>query len=64
MTERVDLAVVGAGISGLAAAWEAHRRGARVVVADAARVAGGKLRTCVLAGARVDEAADAPSSSG
>lgn len=59
MTERVDLAVVGAGISGLAAAWEAHRRGARVVVADAAPVAGGKLRTGRLAGAPVDEAADA-----
>jgi protoporphyrinogen/coproporphyrinogen III oxidase len=59
VTERVDLAVVGAGISGLAAAWEAHRRGARVIVADAAPIAGGKLRTAPLAGAPVDEAADA-----
>ncbi|HET6948864.1 MAG TPA: protoporphyrinogen oxidase [Acidimicrobiales bacterium] len=59
MAEHVDLAVVGAGISGLAAAWEGHRRGARVVVVDASPGAGGKLRTATLAGAPVDEAADA-----
>lgn len=59
MTERVDLAVVGAGISGLAAAWEARRQGARVIVLDAAPVAGGKLRTSRFAGVPLDEAADA-----
>jgi protoporphyrinogen/coproporphyrinogen III oxidase len=61
MTERVDLAVVGGGISGLAAAWEARQRGARVVVLEAGKRAGGKLQTSALAGSRVDldEAADA-----
>jgi oxygen-dependent protoporphyrinogen oxidase len=59
VTERVDLAVVGAGISGLAAAWEAQRRGATVVVVDAADRPGGKLRTSPLAGVALDESADA-----
>jgi len=59
MTERADLAVVGAGISGLAAAWEARRQGARVVVLDAAPRPGGKLQTSAFAGAALDEAADA-----
>lgn len=55
----VDLAVVGGGISGLAAAWEARRQGARVVVLEADAGAGGKLQTSPLAGVAVDEAADA-----
>lgn len=59
MTERVDLAVVGAGISGLAAAWEGRRAGARVAVLDAAPSPGGKLRTSPFAGVALDEAADA-----
>lgn len=59
MTTRVDLAVVGGGISGLAAAWEAHRQGARVVVLEASDRAGGKLRTSPLAGIPLDESADA-----
>lgn len=59
MTERADLAVVGAGISGLAAAWEGMRRGARVVVLDGAPESGGKLRTAPFAGVALDEAADA-----
>ena len=59
MTERVDLAVVGAGISGLAAAWEARQRGARVVVLDAGDRPGGKVRTSPFAGVDLDEAADA-----
>jgi FAD dependent oxidoreductase TIGR03364 len=36
LPEHVDVAVVGAGIVGLAHAWEAHRRGASVLVVDAA----------------------------
>jgi oxygen-dependent protoporphyrinogen oxidase len=59
MTEHVDLAVVGAGISGLAAAWEGRRRGARVAALDAAPRAGGKLRTSPVAGVPLDESADA-----
>lgn len=35
-TSHHDVAIVGAGIVGLAHAWEAHRRGLRVVVVDAA----------------------------
>jgi protoporphyrinogen/coproporphyrinogen III oxidase len=56
---RVDLAVVGAGISGLAAAWEGRRRGARVVVVEAGDRPGGKIRTTTFAGGPLDEAADA-----
>jgi protoporphyrinogen/coproporphyrinogen III oxidase len=59
VSERADLAVVGAGISGLAAAWEGLRRGARVMVLDAAPESGGKLRTSPFAGVALDEAADA-----
>jgi protoporphyrinogen/coproporphyrinogen III oxidase len=59
VTAPADLAVVGAGISGLAAAWEGIRRGARVVVLDAAPDAGGKLRTAPFAGVALDEGADA-----
>jgi oxygen-dependent protoporphyrinogen oxidase len=57
--EAVDLAVVGGGITGLAAAWEAWRRGARVVVLEAGTALGGKLRTSPLAGVALDESADA-----
>ncbi len=56
---RVDLAVVGAGISGLAAAWEGRSRGARVVVVEAGERPGGKIRTSPFAGGPLDEAADA-----
>jgi oxygen-dependent protoporphyrinogen oxidase len=56
---RVDLAVVGAGISGLAAAWEGRRRGARLVVVEAGERPGGKIRTTPFAGGPLDEAADA-----
>ena len=55
-------AVVGAGIAGLAAAWELSGAragaGADVTVFDPAPV-GGKLRTSTFAGRRVDEGADA-----
>jgi len=57
--DRVDLAVVGGGVSGLAAAWEARRQGASVVVLEAGERPGGKVQTSVVAGAMVDEAADA-----
>lgn len=56
---RVDLAVVGGGISGLAAAWEGVRRGASVVVVEAGDEVGGKLRTTPLGDRPVDESADA-----
>ena len=56
---RADLAVVGAGISGLAAAWEGLRQGARVLVLDAAAGPGGKLQTSPFAGIGLDESADA-----
>ena len=59
MTVHADLAVVGGGVSGLAAAWEARGRGARVVVLDAAERPGGSLRTSPLGAVPLDEAADA-----
>ena len=40
-----DLAVVGGGIAGLAAAWRAHQLGWRVLVLEAGRVVGGKMRS-------------------
>lgn len=55
----VTLAVVGGGISGLAAAWEAVGRDADVVVLEAADRAGGVLVTSPLGDRDVDEAADA-----
>lgn len=53
-----DLVVVGGGIAGLAAAWEARRRGASVLMLEAGPQAGGKLRTSPLAGVPLDESAD------
>lgn len=58
MTARV--AVVGGGITGLAAAWELHRAGHAPVVLESGDRFGGKIRTSSFAGlAGVDEAADA-----
>ena len=54
-----DIAIIGGGISGLAAAWEAAGRGADVVVLETDRQVGGKLRTSPFAGVELDEAADA-----
>lgn len=54
-----DLIVVGGGIAGLAAAWEARSRGAEVVVVEAADRAGGKIRSSPVAGVALDESADA-----
>jgi protoporphyrinogen/coproporphyrinogen III oxidase len=59
VTTTVDLAVIGAGISGLAAAWEGRRRGASVAVFEATTHPGGKLQTSPLAGVDLDESADA-----
>ena len=59
MTRRVDLAVVGGGISGLAAAWAGMQQDADVVVLEAADTPGGKLRTSPVAGIEIDEGADA-----
>src|SRR5690349_9052596 len=42
MTERWDAVVVGAGIAGLAAAYELHRRGMRVLVLEADGVGAGQ----------------------
>jgi protoporphyrinogen/coproporphyrinogen III oxidase len=59
VTRRVDLAVVGGGISGLAAGWMGMQPGADVVVLEAADAPGGKLRTSPIAGIEIDEGADA-----
>ncbi|MGE0731294.1 MAG: protoporphyrinogen oxidase [Acidimicrobiia bacterium] len=50
--------VVGAGIGGLAAAFDLCRAGASVTVVDPADRPGGKLRTTAFAGIDVDESAD------
>ena len=54
----VDVVVIGGGITGLAAAWEARSRGADVVVLEAGDRVGGKLRTTPVAGVPLDESAD------
>jgi oxygen-dependent protoporphyrinogen oxidase len=54
-----DLIVVGGGIAGLAAAWDARRRGAEVVLFEASAQVGGKIRTSPVAGVPLDESADA-----
>jgi protoporphyrinogen/coproporphyrinogen III oxidase len=59
VNRRIDLAVVGGGISGLAAAWAGLRQGADVVVLEAEDVPGGKVRTSSVAGVALDEGADA-----
>ncbi|MDH4167960.1 MAG: protoporphyrinogen oxidase [Acidimicrobiia bacterium] len=53
------IAVIGGGIAGLAAAFEATRRGAEVTLLEAEEQAGGKLVTSPFAGLQVDEGADA-----
>jgi oxygen-dependent protoporphyrinogen oxidase len=58
MTERVDAVVVGAGITGLAAARALALEGAHVTILDPEPV-GGKLRTTPFDGGALDEAADA-----
>ncbi len=53
------IAVVGAGITGLAAGYEAAKAGAEVVVYESAGRAGGRILTSELAGQLVDEGPDA-----
>ena len=53
------VAVVGAGISGLAAAWEVAGAGAHVLLLEADQRAGGKLRTAPFAGRPVELGPDA-----
>lgn len=55
----VDLVVIGGGIAGLAAAWEATGRGASACVLEADATVGGRLRTSTCGGVTVDEGADA-----
>lgn len=57
MSERV--VVVGAGITGLVAAYELRKRGFETTLLEASDRAGGKLLTTEFAGMRVDESADA-----
>jgi oxygen-dependent protoporphyrinogen oxidase len=52
------VAVVGGGIAGLSAAYEARKQGHEVVVHEASERAGGKLLTTPFAGRAVDEGAD------
>ena len=47
--ESTDVAIIGAGVSGLAAARQLHRAGVGVVVIEADKRVGGRLRTKVLA---------------
>ncbi|HZQ27037.1 MAG TPA: protoporphyrinogen oxidase [Acidimicrobiales bacterium] len=53
------LSVVGGGIAGLAAAWEASGAGADVTVYEASDRLGGKIRTTDVDGRPVDEGPDA-----
>lgn len=54
-----SVAVVGGGITGLAAAWEALRAGAEVTLIEAADRLGGRIRTEEVGGRQVDLGADA-----
>ena len=58
MTVGPRVAVVGAGIAGLSAAYDLTRAGIDVVVIDPADRPGGKLRTSPFAGVDLDESAD------
>jgi oxygen-dependent protoporphyrinogen oxidase len=57
--QRPTLVVVGAGISGLAAAWYAAEGGYSVVVLEGSPVVGGKLRLAEVAGVPIDVGAEA-----
>lgn len=54
----MHVAVVGGGIAGLAAAYEAAQRGARVTVLEASGRIGGKLAISEVGGLAVDEGAE------
>ncbi|MBA9004619.1 protoporphyrinogen oxidase [Thermomonospora cellulosilytica] len=55
---RPHVAVVGAGIAGLTAAWRLVRGGARVTVLEGSSRIGGKLQVSEVAGIPVDEGAE------
>src|SRR5881227_2159336 len=62
MTEaptRAHVAVIGGGIAGLTAAYQAAMSGARVTLLEGAADVGGKLRVSDVAGLPVDEGAEA-----
>lgn len=59
MTTPRTVAIVGGGIAGLAAALEASRAGATVIVLEASPQLGGKVRVSEVGGLPVDEGADA-----
>jgi protoporphyrinogen oxidase len=54
LAERVDVAVVGAGLAGLAAARVAHEAGRTVQVLEASDGVGGRVRTDLVDGFRLD----------
>src|SRR5512132_636457 len=54
MVTNADLVVLGAGPAGLAAAWQAARRGMSVVVLERAHAVGGMAASLEVAGVRVD----------
>jgi len=55
-TDRVDVAIVGGGIAGLAVAWRAQRRGLRTVVLERDRLAHGATRVAAGMLAPISEA--------
>ncbi len=54
----VDVLIIGAGITGLAAAWELRAAGRAVVVLEAADRPGGKVHTEVVDGFRIEHGPD------
>lgn len=49
-----DVAIVGAGLAGLCAAWEIQRKGFSVVVVEASDAVGGRVRTDIVDGFQLD----------